>query len=184
MPGKTTSTGRMDQTSSPEFNVLFLCMGNSARSIFAESILNHLGAGHFVAHSAGSAPVGQVHPLTLQVLKEARLPTTGLRSKSWDEYAAADAPQFDFVFTVCDNVSGETCPIWAGHAISAHWGIADPVAVEGTEEHRLQAFRKAFLELDTRIRTFINLPLRTLDRMKLQEQLDAIGAGQPVEALA
>jgi protein-tyrosine-phosphatase len=168
--------------SSPAFKVLFLCRGNSARSIFAESILNHLGAGHFVAYSAGSAPSGQIHPLALQVLKEARLPTAELRSKSWDEYAAADAPQFDFIFTVCDNVAGETCPIWAGHTMSAHWGIADPVAVDGTEDHKLGVFRTVYLELDTRIRTFINLPLRTLDRMKIQEHLDAIGAGQTCEA--
>ena len=171
----------MDFTSSPEFKVLFLCMGNSARSIFAESILNHLGAGHFVAYSAGSAPKGHVHPLALQVLKEAQLPTTGLRSKSWDEYAGAGAPQFDFVFTVCDDVAGETCPVWAGHTMTAHWGIADPVAVEGTEEQKLHAFRVAYFELENRIRTFINLPLRALERMKIQEHIDAIGAGQPAE---
>ncbi len=170
--------------SSPQFKVLFLCMGNSARSILAECILNHLGAGHFLASSAGSAPKGAVHPLTLQVLKEAKLPTAGLRSKSWDEYSAADAPQFDFVFTVCDDVAGETCPIWAGHTMTAHWGIADPVVVEETEEHKLHAFRTAFLELESRIGVFINLPLRTLDRMKIQEHIDAIGADRTAEVVA
>ena len=174
----------MDVTSSQEFKVLFLCMGNSARSILAESILNHLGAGHFIAYSAGSAPRGQVHPLTLQVLREAKLPTAGLRSKSWDEYAAADAPQFDFVFTVCDDVAGETCPIWAGHTMTAYWGMADPAAAEGSDEQKLHAFRTAFFELDTRIRTFLNLPLRALERMKIQEHIDAIGAGQSAEVVA
>lgn len=165
----------MDFMSSPEYKVLFLCRGNSARSIFAESILNHSGAGRFVAYSAGSAPKGEVHPLALQVLTESNLPTSGLRSKSWDEFTAADAPQFDFVFTVCDNVARETCPVWAGHTMTAHWGIADPVLAEGNEERKLHAFRNAFLELDARIRTFINLPLKSLDRMRIQEHLDAIG---------
>ena len=165
----------MDFMSSPEYKVLFLCVGNSARSIFAESILNHSGAGRFVAYSAGHAPKGEVHPLTLQVLKESKLPTAGLRSKSWDEFTATDAAQFDFIITVCDDVAGETCPVWAGHAMTAHWGIADPVVAEGSDEQRLHAFRTAFLELDARIRTFINLPLRSLDRMRLQQHLDAIG---------
>ncbi len=174
----------MDVKSTPEFKVLFLCMGNSARSIFAESILNHLGAGHFVAYSAGSEPRGEIHPLALQVLNESKLPTSGLRSKSWDEFASADAPQFDFVFTVCDDFAGETCPIWAGHTMTAHWGIADPVAVEGTEVQKLHAFRTAFLELESRIGVFLNLPLRALDRMKIQEHIDAIGAGESAEAVA
>ena len=170
--------------SSPQFKVLFLCMGNSARSIFAESILNHLGAGQFAAYSAASAPKGAVHPLALQVLKEAKLPTAGLRSKSWDEFASAGAPQFDFVFTVCDDVAGETCPIWAGHTMTAHWGIADPVAVDGTEENKLHAFRTAFLELESRIGVFLNLPLRALDRIKIQEHIDSIGAGECAEVVA
>ena len=174
----------MDFMSSPEYKVLFLCMGNSARSIFAESILNHFGAGRFVAYSAGSAPKGAVHPFTLQVLKDSKLPTAGLRSKSWDEFTAADAPQFDFIFTVCDDVAGETCPVWAGHTMTAHWGIADPVLAEGTEEQRLHTFRTAFLELDTRIRTFINLPLRSLDRMRIQEHLDAIGESRKTHVVA
>ena len=174
----------MDFMNAPEYKVLFLCMGNSARSIFAESILNHLGAGRFVAYSAGSAPKGEVHLFTLQVLKESRLPTAGLRSKGWDEFTGADAPQFDFIFTVCDDVAGETCPVWAGHTMTAHWGIADPVLAEGSEEQRLHAFRTAFLELDTRIRTFINLPLRSLDRMKIQEHLDAIGESRNTQVVA
>jgi arsenate reductase len=174
----------MDSTSSPDYKVLFLCRGNSARSIFAESILNHLGGGRFTAYSAGSAPRGEVHPLTLQVLKEAELPAAGLRSKSWDEFAAADAPEFDFIFTVCDDVAGEACPVWAGHTLTAHWGIADPAQVQGDDEKRLHAFRTAFLELDTRIRTFINLPLRSLDRMKIQERLDAIGVAPAAEVVA
>src|SRR5262245_55663598 len=123
--------GQMDFTTTADFKVLFLCMGNSARSIFAESILNHLGAGRFTAYSAGSDPKGQVHPLTVQVLREAKLSTVGLRSKSWDEFSLPNAPQFDFVFTVCDDVAGETCPIWAGHTMTAHWGIADPVKADG-----------------------------------------------------
>jgi arsenate reductase len=174
----------MNSAGSPEYKVLFICVGNSARSIFAESILNHLGAGHFAAHSAGSAPSGEVHPLALRVLRDAGLPTAGLRSKSWNEFAAADAPQFDFVFTVCDEVAGETCPIWPGHTMTAHWGIADPVAVEGAEAQKLHAFRTAFLELDTRIRTFINLPLRSLDRLKIQEHIDAIGAREAADVVA
>ena len=174
----------MDFMSSPEYKVLFLCMGNSARSIFAESILNHVGAGRFVAYSAGSAPKGGVHPLTLQVLKECKLPTAGLRSKSWEEFTAADAPQFDFIFTVCDDVAGETCPIWAGHTMTAHWGIADPVLAEGSEEQRLHAFRTAVLELDARIRTFINLPLRSPDRMKIQAHLDEMGAPRKTQVIA
>ena len=171
----------MDLDSSSRFRVLFLCTGNSARSIFAESILNHLGAGHFAAYSAGSAPKGQVHPLALQVLKEARLPTAGLRSKSWDEFSAAEVPQFDFIITVCDDAANETCPIWAGHTILAHWGIGDPVSVDGNAENKLHAFRTAFLELDNRIRVFINLPLKSLDRMKIQEHLDAIGTRHSAE---
>ena len=174
----------MDFMSLPEYKVLFLCMGNSARSIFAESILNHFGAGRFSAYSAGSAPKGAVHPLTLQVLQESKLPIVGLRSKSWDEFTASDAPQFDFVFTVCDDVAGETCPVWAGHTMTAHWGIADPVLAEGNDEQKLHAFRTAFVELEARIRTFINLPLRSLDRMRTQEHLDAIGTSRVAEVVA
>ncbi len=166
------------------FNVLFLCTGNSARSIFAESILNHFGAGHFMGFSAGSQPRGEVHPLALKVLHDAGLPTTGLHSKGWDEFAAQGATHFDFIFTVCDDVAGETCPIWPGHPITAHWGIADPAAAQGSDEHRLHAFRTAFVELDHRVKLLMNLPLKSLDRMKLQEQLDAIGKGESVAAVA
>ena len=156
-------------------NVLFICTGNSARSIFAESILNHLGGGRFAGFSAGSQPKGQVNPLALYVLREAGLPTDGLRSKSWDEFAAPGAPRVDFIFTVCDDAAGETCPEWPGHPMTAHWGIADPAAAVGTDDHRLAAFRHAFLELDNRIRIFLSLPHATLDRMRLQERLDEIG---------
>jgi len=157
-------------------NVLFICTGNSARSIFAECILNHLGSGHFLGSSAGSQPKGVVHPLALKVLQEAKLPTAGLRSKSWDEFAVPGAPHFDFIFTVCDDAAGEGCPVWPGHPMTAHWGIADPAAAGGDEAHRLAAFRHAFLELDNRIRAFISLPLKQLDRMKLQDHLDEIGS--------
>ena len=174
----------MDFMCLPEYKVLFLCMGNSARSIFAESILNHFGAGRFVAFSAGIAPKGEVHPLTLQVLEESKLPTAGLRSKGWDEFTAADSPQFDFIFTVCDDVAGETCPAWAGNTMTAHWGIADPVLAEGSDEQKLHAFRTAFIELEVRIRTFVNLPLKSLDRMRIQEHLDAIGGARRAEGVA
>jgi arsenate reductase len=162
----------------PVFNVLFICTGNSARSIFAESILNHLGAGQFVGHSAGSWPKGAINPLALKVLQDAKLPTEGLRSKSWDEFSAPGAPEFDFIITVCDNAAGETCPVWPGHPITAHWGIADPAAAQGSEEQRLHAFRKAYIELESRIKLFINLPLRALDRISRKGHLDAIGKGQ------
>ena len=157
-------------------NVLFICTGNSARSIFAECILNHLGAGQFLGSSAGSQPKGMIHPLAFKVLQDARLPTVGLRSKSWDEFGLPGAPHFDFIFTVCDDAAGEVCPVWPGHPMTAHWGIADPAAAGGDEAHRLAAFRHAFLELDNRIRAFISLPLKQLDRMKLQDHLDEIGS--------
>jgi arsenate reductase len=174
----------MDSMSSPEYKVLFLCTGNSARSIFAESILNHVGSGRFVAYSAGSAPKGKVHSLTLQVLRESKLPTAGLRSKGWEEFTTKDSPQFDFVFTVCDDVAGETCPVWAGHTMTAHWGIADPVLANGSDEQKLHAFRTAFIELEARIRTFVNLPLKSLDRLKIQEHLDEIGDSRKTQVVA
>jgi arsenate reductase len=166
------------------FNVLFICTGNSARSIFAERILDHLGAGQFVGFSAGSRPKGAINPLALRLLQDANLPTTGLRSKSWDEFSEPGAPRFDFIITVCDNAAGETCPVWPGHPITAHWSIADPAAAEGSEEQRLHAFRTAFIELETRIKLFINLPLRTLDRISQQGHLDAIGKGQRTHEVA
>lgn len=157
------------------YNVLFLCTGNSARSILAESLLNHWGKGRFKAYSAGSFPKGQVHPLALDLLKRMDMPTEGLRSKSWDEYAAAGAPPLDFIFTVCDNAAGEVCPVWPGKPMTAHWGIADPAAAEGSDTDKTQAFRKAFKELETRIKLFLQIPIASLDQMTLKEKLHAIG---------
>lgn len=159
----------------PIYNVLFLCTGNSARSILAECLLNQSGRGRFVGYSAGSHPKGAVHPIALQLLQQLKLPTEGLRSKSWDEFAVPGAPQLDFVFTVCDNAAGEVCPIWPGQPMSAHWGIDDPAAAEGSEAEKRVAFRTAFRELDNRIKIFKSLPIHTLDRIKLQERLNAIG---------
>jgi protein-tyrosine-phosphatase len=161
------------------YHVLFLCTGNSARSILAESLVNHWGHGKFRGYSAGSFPKGQVHPLAIDLLRRMGLQTEGLRSKSWDEFAAAGAPQLDFIFTVCDNAAGEVCPVWPGKPMTAHWGIADPAAVEGTEAHRALAFRKAFTELETRTKLFTSLPIAALDRMRLQEALEAIGKTAP-----
>jgi arsenate reductase len=157
------------------FNVLFLCTGNSARSILAEQILNHWGAGRFRGYSAGSFPKGKVHPIALELLRHMKLPIEGLRSKSWDEFAAPGAPTLDFVFTVCDNAAGEACPIWPGRPVTAHWGVEDPAAVEGSEAEKFAAFRKAFQELESRIKTFTSLPVQTLERGKLEEHLEAIG---------
>ena len=161
--------------SNQTYNVLFLCTGNSARSILAESLINHWGKGKFRGFSAGSFPKGQVHPLALDLLARMGLPAEGFRSKSWDEFAAAAAPPLDFIFTVCDNAAGEVCPVWPGKPMTAHWGIADPAAVEGTESDKAFAFRKALKELETRIKLFTALPIASLDRLKLQEALRAIG---------
>jgi arsenate reductase len=163
------------------FNVLFLCTGNSARSIMAESILNQLGGGHFVAYSAGSFPTGKVNPLALELLEENGIPTGDLRSKAWDEFARPGAPHLDFVFTVCDKAAGETCPLWPGQPVTAHWGIADPAAAQGSDAEKRNAFFNAFRELSQRIRIFTSLPLRSLDRIKLQEHLDAIGRADPAD---
>jgi arsenate reductase (thioredoxin) len=157
------------------YNVLFLCTGNSARSILAESLLNTLGAGKFRAFSAGSFPKGQVHPIAMEVLKRTNLPAEGFRSKSWDEFAAPGAPSIDFIFTVCDNAAGEVCPVWPGKPMTAHWGIADPAAVEGTDGEKVFAFRKALKELETRIKLFISIPIASLDSMTLQTRLREIG---------
>ena len=157
------------------FNVLFLCTGNSARSILAEQLLNHWGRGKFRGFSAGSHPKGQVHPIALELLRHMKLPTEGLRSKSWDELAAAGAPRLDFVFTVCDNAAGEVCPVWPGQPMSAHWGVEDPATVAGPDTEKWLAFRKTFQELEHRIKIFTSLPIRSLDRIKLEERLDAIG---------
>ena len=157
------------------FNVLFLCTGNSARSIMAESLLNQWGRGRFVGYSAGSHPKGEVHPLALELLSHMKVPTTGLHSKSWDEFAAAGAPVMDFVFTVCDNAAGEACPIWPGQPISAHWGLPDPAAVEGSEAERRLAFAETLRMLRNRIGVFGNLPIKSLDKLSLQNRLREIG---------
>jgi protein-tyrosine-phosphatase len=166
-------TGR-NGVSNP-YNVLFLCTGNSARSILAEAILNREGRGKFKAYSAGSHPKGEVHPLALQALGEMGFETDGYRSKSWDEFAAQGAPELDFVFTVCDNAAGEMCPAWPGQPMTAHWGIEDPAAVEGDAERQRRAFRDAFVFLQRRISLFLALPLETIDELSLQTQLREIG---------
>jgi arsenate reductase len=165
------------------YNVLFLCTGNSARSILAESLLNTLGKGRFQGFSAGSFPKGKVHPLALDLLRRMNLPSEGFRSKSWDEFAVPEAPPLDFIFTVCDNAAGEVCPVWPGRPVTAHWGIADPAAVEGSDAEKTFAFRKALKELETRIKLFTELPIASLDQMTLREKLRAIGQ-QPTTAEA
>lgn len=159
-------------------NVLFLCTGNSARSILAEAYLNAAGAGRFKAFSAGSHPAGQPNPFALELLSKNRIDTSALRSKSWDEFARPGAPALDFVFTVCDNAAGEVCPIWPGQPISAHWGVNDPAAVTGTDEEKRRAFMRAFKELSTRINLLLNLPVEKLDRLVLKKKLDEIGASR------
>jgi arsenate reductase len=155
--------------------VLFLCTGNSARSILAEAYLNARGEGRFRAHSAGSHPNGKVNPFALDLLAKHRIDTSGLRSKSWDEFAAPGAPRLDFVFTVCDNAAGETCPLWPGQPITAHWGVADPAAMQGSDEDKRKAFLKAFTELSTRINLMLALPMDKLDRQALTGKLKDIG---------
>lgn len=166
------------------YNILFLCTGNSARSVLGEAIVNHLGKDRFKGFSAGSQPKGQVHPYTLDLLKGLGLPTGGLFSKSWDLYAVAGAPRMDFIFTVCDSAAGEACPVWPGQPMTAHWGIPDPAAVEGSEVAKRAAFREAYAALENRIRLFLSLPLASLDRMTLQARLDAIGRQAPSAAAA
>lgn len=156
-------------------HVLFLCTGNSARSIMAEAALNFYGMGRFKAYSAGSHPAGAVHPLTLDTLKIARISTTGLRSKSWDEFSAPDAPKLDFVFTVCDNAAGEVCPVWPGQPMTAHWGFPDPAAFEGSDTEKRAFFQEVFRQICTRIELFISLPMASLDRLSLQRKLDEMG---------
>ena len=157
------------------YNVLFLCTGNSARSILAEALIEHWGKGRFRGYSAGSFPRGSVHPLAIELLERLHLRTEGMRSKSWDEFARPDAPVMDFVFTVCDQAAGEACPIWPGNPITAHWGMSDPAAVEGTEIERLNAFRDALRALESRIKLFAALPIDKLDRMAAQREVDQIG---------
>ena len=157
------------------FNVLFLCTGNSARSIIAEAILNRVGAGRFMAFSAGSHPKGEVHPFALQLLKSLNHDTSFARSKDWSEFAAPGAPEMDFVFTVCDNAAAEACPVWPGQPMTAHWGVPDPAAVEGTEAEKHLAFAETYRMLNNRISIFISLPMDSIDRLALQKRLDDIG---------
>jgi len=157
------------------FNVLFLCTGNSARSIMSEAMLNAMGAPRFKAYSAGSHPAGRVNPLAIELLQKNRLPVDGLHSKNWQEFAQPGAPELDFVFTVCDSAAGEVCPVWPGQPVSAHWGVADPAAVEGDDETRRKAFFRAYSRLQNRIQLFLNLPLAKLDRLALTQRLKEIG---------
>jgi arsenate reductase len=156
-------------------NVLFLCTGNSARSILAEAYLNATASGRFRAYSAGSYPAGKVNPFALDLLQKNRIPVDGLRSKNWDEFAVPGAPKLDFVFTVCDNAAGEACPLWPGQPITAHWGVADPASVQGSDDEKRKAFLLAFTQLSTRIRLMLNLPIEKLERQALQARLRDIG---------
>jgi arsenate reductase len=158
-------------------HVLFLCTGNSARSIMGEALLNNRAerSGCFIAHSAGSHPAGRVNPMTIELLQKNNLPIDGLRSKSWDEFAQPDSPKFDFIFTVCDDAAGEVCPVWPGHPVTAHWGVEDPATVEGDDETKRKAFLRAFTILQRRLDLFLALPLKKLDRLALKQQLDSIG---------
>jgi len=166
------------------FNVLFLCTGNSARSVMAEAVLNNLGAGRFRAYSAGSQPSGQVHPETLRLLKALDYDTSGFRSKSWNEFAQPGAPALDFAFTVCDNAAGETCPLWPGQPMTAHWGVPDPAQARGTPAEVALAFKDAYRMLHQRIGAFAALPIRSLDRLGLQSKLAQIGRMGSVSASA
>jgi arsenate reductase len=157
------------------YNVLFLCTGNSARSILAEAVLNQKGKPNFTAYSAGSFPSGRVNPFALKQLERARLPTANLRSKSWDEFAKPGAPQMDFVFTVCDNAAKEVCPLWPGQPMTAHWGVPDAAAVMGSSEQIERAFRDTFVVLDRRISLFLSLPLSSLDKLAIKKEIDGIG---------
>ena len=158
-----------------KYHLLVLCTGNSARSILGEVLFNELGKGRFIAHSAGSKPVGRVNPFALELLQQQGHNTAGLRSKSWDAFAAPGAPEIDFIFTVCDNAAGETCPIWPGKPATAHWGIPDPAAVTGDDAAKRAAFRKAYEQLARRIRLFMSLPFEKLDKLTLKSELAAIG---------
>lgn len=157
------------------YNVLFLCTGNSARSIMAEAILNHIAPDNFRGYSAGSMPKGEVQPMALQMLQRMGLPIEHLHSKAWDEFAAPGAPQLHFVFTLCDRAAAEPCPVWPGQPITAHWGTQDPAAAVGEDAERLRVFRRAFLEIETRLRLFTSLPLDKIDRLRLKQELQRIG---------
>jgi protein-tyrosine-phosphatase len=182
-PGNDPSTMSDTRDTSRPFNVLFLCTGNSARSIMAESILRQAGAGRFRAFSAGSHPAGRVNPFAIELLQRNRMPIDHLRSKNWDEFARPGAPQLDFVFTVCDNAAGEVCPVWPGQPMTAHWGIPDPAAVEGSDGDKRKAFADASRTLLNRIRIFASLPFDTLDRLSLQRKLDALGEAPAIAEL-
>ena len=164
------------------YNVLFLCTGNSARSVMAETLLNHWGNGRFHAFSAGSHPAGRIHPLTIDLLERLNFPVAGLRSKGWDEFALPGAPVMDFVFTVCDQAAGEVCPIWPGQPISAHWGFPDPAAFTGTEAEKRAFFAEVFRQIESRVRIFAALPVERLDRLALQREVRRIGTLQLVKA--
>ena len=157
------------------YNVLFICTGNSARSIMAECALNRWGIGKFRGYSAGSHPKGEIHPLTLRLLEHLNYSTKGLRSKDWAEFARADSPRLDFAFTVCDNAAGEVCPVWPGQPMTAHWGAPDPAAFVGSEEATLKYFKNIYLQLESRIKIFVHLPFRSLDKLSLQKKLNEIG---------
>ena len=161
------------------YNVLFLCTSNSARSIIAEALLNHWGKGRFKAYSAGSFPKSQPNPYALELIERLGLPTAGLRSKSWDEFSRPGAPQMDFVFTVCDQAAAEPCPVWPGQPMSAHWGMEDPAAVEGTELQKREAFRRAFREMENRLKVFVSLRVSALDQIALKKEVDRIGTIVP-----
>ena len=171
--------GEVDQGPRRTHGVLFLCTGNSARSILAEAILNRAGKGRFRAYSAGSHPKGRVHPLALALLHERGYDTRPLRSKSWSEFAQPGAPALDFIFTVCDDAAGETCPIWPGQPLTAHWGVEDPAAFQGPEDRQRRLFQRVYLELERRIELFTNLSLESLDRLTLKARLDEIGKREP-----
>lgn len=159
-------------------HVLFLCTGNSARSVMAEVLLNHWGKGNFSAYSAGSHPKGEVHPMTLELLNRLKLPTEGLRSKNWDEFARPDAPRMDYIITVCDNAAGEVCPVWPGHPVTAHWGFPDPAAAEGSPEQKRRVFSDVYKQIEQRVKLLCNLPTGSLDRMALQTKLRELGQDQ------
>ncbi len=161
------------------YNTLFLCTGNSARSILAESLLNTMSKGRFKAYSAGSHPAGQVNPLTIELLQKTGYPVEELRSKSWNEFAVAGAPQLDFVFTVCDNAAGEMCPVWPGQPMTAHWGFEDPAAAEGDLDQRRRVFERVYRQIANRIQIFLSLPIERLDRLSLQDRISEIGKSPP-----
>lgn len=165
----------MSESLARPYHVLFLCTGNSARSILAEALVNHLGRGKFLGFSAGSFPKGEPHSIALGLLEQLKISTAGLRSKSWNEFAVPGAPRLDFVFTVCDNAAGEMCPLWPGQPVTAHWGLPDPAGIEGSEAEKWAAFRDVFDALEERIKLFMSLPIASLDSMRLAERLREIG---------